>query len=178
MKKGKGSHEPMRTYLESLTKKELIGMIVKYAPPSFFEIIEGRLANQQEAITMFRRIARKIDAVLDNDELLYNPGGFERELFKQLERLRGLWEKLPTEIGELILSLIRTVEQAFEDGYLYLERYDDEDDYFESEEVNTYIVQFVKSLPQPLQNEYLEQLEKVLGESGYSTFMSVGKQLL
>ena len=127
---------------------------------------------------MFERIADDIDSLLDDEELLYDPTGFDRELLQHLERLRGLWEKVPAEIGELIITLMRKVEHAFEDGYLYLEKYGEADEYVESEEVNAYIVQFVKSLPQSFQGEYLEQLEAVLEEAGYSTFMSVGDQLL
>ena len=102
----KASSDPIRTYLESLTKQELIDFFLKFAPPSFFETIKGRLANQQEAMAMFQRIADNIDGLLDDEELLYEPKGFERELLQQLERLRGLWEKVPVGIGELIIALI------------------------------------------------------------------------
>jgi hypothetical protein len=177
MKKASANPDPVRTYLDSLTKEELIDFILTFAPPSFLETVKGRLASQQEAVAMFRRIAHDIDVILADEELLYDPSGFERELLQQLERLRGLWEKVPVEIGELILSLMKEVEQAFEDGYLYLEKYGEADEYFESEDVNTYIVQFVKALPHHIRREYLEQLEEVLNEAGYSTFMSVGQQL-
>ena len=75
----KAGQDRVRTYLESLTKDELIDFIVKFAPPSFFETIKGRLANQQEAVAMFQRIAEDIDELLDDEELLYDPAGFERE---------------------------------------------------------------------------------------------------
>ena len=177
MRQAKANSDPVQAYLEKLTKDELIDFIIKFAPESFFETVKGQLGSEQEAVAMFQHISRAIDVMLADEELLYHPSGFERELLQQLERLRGLWEKLPIEIGGLIVTIIKKVEQAFEDGYLYLEEYGGEDEYFESEDVNTYIVQFVKTLPQHISREYIEQLKGVLHEAGYSTFMSVERQL-
>lgn len=92
--------------------------------------------------------------------MLYDPSGFERELLRQLEKLRGLWDKLPSEIAELIMTLIGDVEQAFENGYVYIEQYGREGEYFESEEVNAYIVQFVRNLPKATQRDYAERLQE------------------
>lgn len=108
---------------------------------------------------------------------MYDPSGFEHELVQQLEKLRGLWEKLPSQIGDVIITIIEDVEHAFEDGYLYLEKYGDDDDYFESEEVNEYVVHFVKTLPKDIQGDYIEKLKEVLHNAGYSTFLSVERKL-
>ena len=69
------------------------------------------------------------------------------------------------------------VEQAFEDGYLYIENYGEGDDYFESEEVNDYVFRFVNTLPTDIKCEYVERLQELLNNAGYSTFMSVGRKL-
>ena len=91
----------------------------------------------------------------------YAPSKFEEKLLEQLEKLRGLWDKLPAEIGGLLLKLIQTVEQAFEDGYLYLTRYDTEDEYFESEAVNDYIFRFVSSLPTEMKDWLYRGIEHI-----------------
>ncbi|MFK8186416.1 MAG: hypothetical protein AB8B99_23820, partial [Phormidesmis sp.] len=83
----------------------------------------------------------------------------------------------PTEIGGLLLKVVQTVEQAFEDGYLYLERYDTEDEYFESEVVNDYIFRFVSSLPIEMKSDYIEKLSTLLEGASYSTFLSLEKRL-
>ena len=108
---------------------------------------------------------------------MYSPSEFESELLKQLEKLRGLWDKLPSQIGDLIIKMIEDVEQAFEEGYLYIERYGEEDDYFESEEVNDYVFQFVNALPKAMKFDYTEKLTEKLDQSGYSTFLSVRRKL-
>ena len=164
-------------HLESLTKDELVHLILKFAPQSFIDNINSQFASKKEALTIFNKTSKTIDKILSDEELLYNPGGFERELLKHLEKLRGLWDKLPSEIGELIIKIMEDVEQAFEDGYLYIENYGEGDDYFESEDVNDYVFHFVNTLPKEIKSDYVEKLNEVLHNSGYSTFMSVERKL-
>ncbi len=73
--------------------------------------------------------------------------------------------------------MVEDVEQAFEDGYLYIEKYGEEDDYFESEDVNDYVFRFVNTLPKEIKFDYIEKLNELLNNSGYSTFMSVERKL-
>ena len=115
-----------------------------------------------------KKVEKEIDSILADERLLYVPSKFEKKL---LEKLRGLWDKLPTEIGGLLLKLIQTVDQAFEDGYLYLTRYDTEDEYFESETVNDYIFRFVSSLPTEMKASYTEEL-RILLEGGTLLYLS------
>ncbi len=171
------STDKVRHYLESLTKDELIHLIVKFAPQSFIENIQSQFASQEEALTIFKKASKRIGSILSDEDLLYNPSGFERELLQQLEKLRGLWDTLPSEIGDVIITIIADVEQAFEDGYLYLKNYGEEDEYFESEKVNEYVFHFVKTLPEEIQGAYIEKLQEVLDDSGYSTFLSVERKL-
>jgi hypothetical protein len=171
------STDKIRRYLESLTKDELIHIILKFAPQSFFDNVRGQFAGKKEALTIFKKASKAIDSILSDEELLYNPGGFERELLQQLEKLRGLWDKLPSEIGNLIIKIIEDVEQAFEDGYLYIVNYGEEDEYFESEAANDYVLDFVNTLPKEIRSEYVERLSEVLSNSGYSAFLSVERKL-
>ncbi len=171
------SIKKIKNYLASLTKEELINLILKFAPQSFFDAIESQFANQGEAIEIFNRVTEGIRAIFSDDTLLYSPKKFENQLFGQFNKLSGLWAKLPLEISELILKTIEDIEEAFEEGYLYIENYDREDEYFESEDINDYIIRFVRSLPSDIQADYLKRLMQVLENSGYSTFMSVQEQL-
>lgn len=175
--KSSSSIEKIERYLASLTKEELISLILKIAPQTFLDTINARFASQSEAKAMFKKAAKAINAILADETLLYAPSEFEAKLLEQLEKLRGLWEKLPAEIGDLLLKLIQKVEQAFENGYLYIERYDREDDYFESEVVNDYIFRFTSSLPNEIKADYIEELKALLEEASYSTFLSLSERL-
>lgn len=167
------SAETVKAYLASLTKKELIGLILKLAPQTFFDAINAQFASQAEAEAIFSQAEKAMDAILSDERLLYDPSQFEQKVLQQLEKLRGLWDKLPSEVGYLLLKLMRVVEQAFENGYLYIERYDTEDDYFESEAVNDYIFRFASSLPSDIKPSYIEELKTVLEGASYSTFLSI-----
>jgi hypothetical protein len=171
------SKKKTQNYLESLTKEELIDLILKFAPQSFFDDINSQFASQGEAMVLFEEASEAINTILSNESLLYNPSEFERKLLQQLEKLRGLWDKLPLQIGDLIIKIIEDVEQAFEDGYLYVENYDKGDEYFESEDVNDYIFRFTSNLPKDMKSNYAEKLKEVLNNSGYSTFLSIEKKL-
>jgi len=171
------SKSKIRNYIESLTKDELITLIVNFAPQSFIDNINSQFASKKEALTIFDKTSKTINNILSDEELLYNPSGFERELLKQLEKLRGLWDKLPSQIGDLIIKMMEDVEQAFEDGYLYIEKYGEENDYFESEDVNDYVFRFVNTLPKKIKFDYIEKLNELLNNSGYSTFVSVERKL-
>lgn len=171
------SKEKIKNYLNSLTKEELINLVLKFAPQNFLDTIYMQFASQDEAEILFKRVAKDIKSMFSDEELLYTPSKFEDELLEQLEKLRGLWDKLPLEIGDLILKIMRDIEEAFEEGYLYIDRYDREDDYFESEMVNDYIFDFFSSLPENIKPSYLKDLKKVLENFGFSTFHSIEKKL-
>jgi transcription elongation factor GreA-like protein len=171
------SKKKTQNYLESLTKEELIDLILKFAPQNFFDSIDSQFASQGEAMILFKETSEAINTIFSDESLLYDPSEFERKLLKQLEKIRGLWDKLPSQIGDLIIKIIEDVEQAFEDGYLYIENYDKEDEYFESEDVNDYIFHFTGNLPKDMKSNYAKKLKKALNNSGYSTFSSIEKKL-
>ncbi len=171
------STKKMRNHLTSLTKEELINLILKFAPQSFFDAIESQFANQSKAIEIFNQATEAITAIFSDDTLLYSPKEFERQLLGQFNKLSGLWAKLPLQIGDLILKTIEDIQEAFEEGYLYIEHYGKEDEYFESEDINDYIIRFVKSLPNDIQADYQKRLMEVLDNFGYSTFTSLEEQL-
>ncbi len=171
------SKKKIQTYLDSLTKEELINLILKFAPQSFLDSIDSQFASQDEAKLIFKEASEAVNTILSDESLLYSPSEFERKLLKELEKIRGLWDKLPSEIGDLIIKIIEDVEQAFEDGYLYIENYGKEDEYFESEDINDYIFHFTSNLAKNMKSSYTRKLKKVISNCGYSTFSSIEKKL-
>ncbi len=172
----KTQHQAIK-YLENLSKEEIIDLIIKLAPPSFFDNINTKFSSTNQGTDTFEKISNNINLMFDDELLLYNPKKFEDKLFKQLEKLRGLWDKLPLEIGDLIISIMQDIENAFEDGYLYIEHYQEEDEYFESEAINQYIVDFANNLSPDNQCNFLSNLKEILDCFGYSTFSSIEKKL-
>jgi hypothetical protein len=112
------SKKKILNYLENLTKEELIDLILKLTPQSFLDNINSKFSSQDEALLLFKEVSRDINIILSDESMLYSPSEFEHELLKQLEKIRGLWDKLSLQIGDLIIQIIEDIEQAFEDGYL------------------------------------------------------------
>ncbi len=79
------STKQIRNYLQGLTKEELIYLIFKFSPQSFLDNINSQLASQSEALVIFNQASKAINNILADENLLYNPSGFERELLKQLD---------------------------------------------------------------------------------------------
>ena len=58
------STDKVRNYLESLTKDELIALILKLAPQSFIDNINSQFASKKEALTIFNTVSKTIDEIL------------------------------------------------------------------------------------------------------------------
>lgn len=162
----------LEKYLGSLSKKSLIQLVMKFAPQNFITEIQNREVPETDAKTIFTKVENKIRKFFMDDELLYDPEGMEDALMSQLDKLKGLETRLAIELGELILLIIRSIEQAFNEGYLYLDHYY-QDDYFESEAFCEYVIAYVKQLPFETKTAYLEQLDPALNEMSYDTFYTI-----
>ncbi|MBW6480235.1 MAG: SWIM zinc finger family protein, partial [Bacteroidales bacterium] len=162
----------LRKYLESFTKEELISLVVKFAPENFIMEIKNREETASNAEEIFRKADKKIRKLFEDEDLLYDPSGMEQALLSQLNKLKGLEARLPVEIGELILFIIRGIDAAFDDGYLYIDNYYG-DEYFESEEFCDYVISYVKQLPFKAKTGYLTELDQALNEMSYSTFATI-----
>jgi len=164
-------------YLENLSKEEIIDLITKLAPSSFLDNINTKFSSNNQGINTFNKISQTINSMFEDEILLYNPKKFEDKLLQQLETLRGLWDKLPLEIGDLIISIMKNVENAFDENYLYIENYQEEDEYFESEAINQYIVDFANNLNPENKDNFLSNLQEILDSFSYSAFLSIEKKL-
>ncbi len=162
----------IRKSLKTLSKKELSELVIKFAPIAFLEEIRNRNAPEIDASAIFEKAKKEIKKCFKNDELLYDPEGMESALLKNLLKLKGLEPKLQKEIGELLLSVIKSVDKAFDEGYLYLDDWHN-DSYFESEEICEYAIAYVRQLPFDLKMFYLLQLDDELDSVSYDTFNTI-----
>jgi len=166
------SSDFLRKYLETLTKEELISLVAKFAPDNFKIEIRNRTETASDAQEIFRKADNKIRKLFKDEDLLYDPSGMEQALMSQLNKLKGLETRMQAEIGELILFIIRSIDAAFDEGYLYIDdHYGDE--YFESEEFCEYVIDYVKQLPFEAKTGYLTKLDQALNEMSYDTFSTI-----
>lgn len=162
----------LKKYLKSLSKGDLIQLVMKFAPQNFITEVQNLQVPEQDTEAIFKKVEKKIRKFFEDDELLYDPEGMEGALMAQLNKLKGLETRIAVEIGELILNIIRSIEQAFNEGYLYLDHYY-QDDYFESEAFCEYVIAYIKQLPFEAKTAYLGQLDQALNEMSYDTFFTI-----
>ena len=159
----------LKKYLETKSKKDLVLLVMKFAPENFITEVRNRKMPEKDAGAIFKKTEKKIRRFFEDPDLLYDPSGMESALISQLNKLKGLETQLRDGIGELILFIIRNVETAFNDGYLYIDDYSG-DEYFESDDFCEYVIAYVKQLPFGVRTNYLKELDQALNEMSYDTF--------
>jgi hypothetical protein len=160
-------------YLASLPREELVALVLQYAPEEFFVAISNRYSGKEQALTIYHKVMKGTRKLFQDEELLYEPDAFGQALVKQLRRLLGLEQQLQQELSELIFYIIRAVDDAFDEGYLY-EHYSDAP--FEApEEFHRLVENYTRSLPYAEKISFLEELDSILNDVSYSTFDSLAK---
>ena len=162
----------LKKYLNSLSKDDLIRLVMKFAPQNFISEIHNREVHAKDAKTIINKAEKKIRKCFEDTYLLYDPQGMEDALMAELGCLKGLEKSMFVELGELILFIIRSIEDAFNEGYLYIDDHY-QDDYFESEAFCEYVIAFVRQLPFEEKMSCLRQLNQALDEMSYSTFHTI-----
>jgi hypothetical protein len=162
----------LKKYLETLSQKELVLLAMKFAPANFITEVRNLEMPEKDAEMIFKKAEKKIRKFFQDPDMLYDPGGMESALISQLNNLKGLENQLSDGIGELLLFIIRSVETAFNEGYLYIDDYSG-DDYFESDEFCEYVIAYVKQLPFEVKTTYLKELDQALNEMSYDTFYTI-----
>ena len=173
---GETSENVWQQYLSSLNKNELINLVDKYASASFKKEIQNRASGLASANVVFKKVEKLIHGYFKDEELLYTPSDFKASLLNQLEKLRGFESHLSKEIQNLIIYIIENINQAFDEGYLYIDNYDS-DDYFESEEFGTFTLNFTKNLPFEEKMDFVLSLNEALDKMSYSTFEDIARSI-
>ena len=162
----------LQKHLKSLSKSDLVNLVMKFAPENYVTRIRNQSSPADNAIKVFSKVDKKIKDFFDDDELLWDPSGFEGALMGQLDKLRGLEDKLVNETGNLLIFIIEGIEESFNEGYLYIDSYPG-DDYFESEDFCGFVKDFVRFLPLNQRIGYLKNLDEALNHMSYDTFSSI-----
>lgn len=166
------SLEFLQKHLKSLSKSDLVNLVMKFAPENYVTRIRNQSSPADNAIKVFSKVEKKIKGFFNDDDLLWDPSGFEGALMGQLDKLRGLEDKLANETGDLLIYLIESINGAFDEGYLYIDSYSG-DEFFESEDFCGFVKNFVRTLPFRQKMEYILKLDEALNHMSYDTFHSI-----
>lgn len=158
-------------YLKSLSKPELASLVMKYAPEQFFTQINNKFSDSNSAQYGFKKIKANIQDLFKDQDLLYEPDGFDFALNKELLKLSGLEKHLKDEIENLLFFILSQIETLMQDGYL--DDYQNDYSYNPSTDFNGFVIGYVKSLKYEEKTNFLIKLESVLGEQSCTTFDSL-----
>ena len=161
-----------KEHLGQLSKEELIKLLMKFAPENYVQQIFNSKAGKGDSVKIFAQAEKNIMGFFQDEELLWDPSSMDAALMNQLNHLRGLEDKLPEQIGKLLLTIMMEIEGAFDEGYLYIDNYYAED-FFESPDFNQFVISFAKQLPFGHKLRYIQELNDTLGEMSYNTFEEI-----
>lgn len=175
-KSAPGMKSSFGDYIQSLSKESLEELIMKFAPEEYRLEIENGFAGKDFAISQIFQVKKKIEKLFHDDRWLYDPTAFESALMKSINLLRGLTRTIPDETGDLILSIIKKVDDAFDKGYLYSDDHYS-DDYFVSPDFEQFVLDYLKQLLFEPRTNFIAKLVVLLSEASYDTFAGLGISL-
>ena len=164
-----------KDHLKKLSKDELINLVIRYAPDNYIRQIQNSKSTQKDASAIFDKVEKKVRENLSDEELLWDPSGMDAAIMKQLNKLKGLENQLHERISQLLLMIMESIDAAFDEGYLYIDNYYEED-YFESSEFNNYVISFAQKLSFEDKFRYIQELNSAIGGMGYGTFEEIPKK--
>lgn len=109
--------ESLAAHLKSLSKKELITLVMDFAPEHYRKKIELRHASPERKETEFNTVKQKINRLNWSAYATYER--IDQMLVEALTELRPFWNTFPMEVLEIYRDVAVSMHQAQEDGVLY-----------------------------------------------------------
>lgn len=154
-----------KQYLDTLEKKELLELVLRFAPESYVKSILFRFSDNETKYRAFLKGQKRVQNIFSRD--LYGIGSFEEDLSDATEELKALWPHLPEELTNLYIYIIDKVEKSFEDGYLY----DDYSDHaYHGFAFGTHLAEFVAGMPTEKLEKLTPKIWAAILDMGYTTF--------
>lgn len=169
------SEVDIKKHLQTYSKADLIDLVTKYAPNEFFDNIIKGYSGTAEAKSVFKRAELNLQKFFNGSDLLFEPGDFENAFLKEINKLSGLEKHLAEELGSLILFIIREVNRAIYEGYLYDHQNDIAFEF--PQEFNELILAYTLTLNFSQKTAFLDDLDSTLKESEYDVFGDMGELL-
>ena len=151
-------------YLNTLQKRQLVKLVLQFAPDNFKERITLKDVDTERAQKIFQRVSSQIKSLMHDFELLHDPCSFEEVLAKHFEKVSGIWDKVP-EVGDLIVESLEKINDLMYEGYLY-------DDYhdviFEGIDFGQLVRHYILSLSFNRRLGFIERMQEVLSTMEYA----------
>jgi len=162
------SHQDKITeHLQTLSNSELIELVTKFAPDSFIKEIILNNAPTEELNVRINEIASAIKMDIDDEDLLYNPEKFQKNISEYMENLKPFVHKNCDDVFEIVFDLAEEIEDKQEEGYLFLDHYYDES-YFEFDTFSSEVMELISKITDSQkQVEIFVHFAEICSASGY-----------
>lgn len=107
----------MVNHLNSLSREELIALILKLAPEDYRHTIELAEASSEEKKVGFTEVKKVIEQLDWSAHPTYEQ--IDKMMLSAITKLRPFWPLYPTEVLEVYRDLAVSMHNAQEDGALY-----------------------------------------------------------
>ena len=111
-------------YFETLSKVELVELLMEFAPENFKKEIILKDAPIAELNIRINEIASSIKFDIEDEDLLYNPEQFQEKISEYMNNLKIFVNQNPNEVFEIVFDLAEEIEEKQENGYLWIDHYD------------------------------------------------------
>jgi hypothetical protein len=157
-------------YFKTLSKKELIKLLMEYSPENFKKEILLRDVSKDELKRGLNKISSALSSILEDEELLYAPRKFQKEISRYMEDLKAFVNQDPKKVMKIAFNLALEIEVEQENGYLWTDHYYEEE-YFDFDIFSDEIMTLIHKISdKDLQLKLFMDFGEVANSSGYLAF--------
>jgi len=157
-------------YLKTLSKEKLIKLIMDFSPESFKKEIILKDTPIDKVNSCLKKISSSLKSILGDEELLYAPIKFQKEISQYMEELKVFVNQNPKRVMKIVFDLILNIEEEYDNGYLWIDRYDDEE-YFDFDIFSDEIIALLHRIEDTeVQIKFFMDFRETLENSGYISF--------
>ena len=164
--------DKLLTYFESLSKPELIELLMEFAPENFKKEIILKDAPVEDLNIRLNEIASAINYDMDDEELLYSPKEFQEKISEYMENLKIFVNQNPDEVMDIVFELAESIEAKQEEGYLWIDHYDYRgEEYFDFDVFSDEIMALINKIEnKDIQLRLFMGFGELASHSGYLPF--------
>jgi len=161
-----------KKYVEELTIDELRELVIKFAPDNFKKEVELRDAPIEMLEKDFKNIEAQISYDLKDDELLYQPIAFQKNISSYMKSLKPFVNRYTDKLFDMLIEMTNSIECHSEEGYLFIDHYSDEE-CFDFDVLSSEIIDLINRIEDnDKKNEIAVRVVENIGKSYMSIMFS------
>ncbi len=157
-------------YLQKLSKGELIDLILEFSSDSFKREILLKDVSVEKSNICLENIYNGIKIDMNDQELLHDPISFQDNISSYMRELKIFVNKNVDRVFEIVFELIDDIEAKQDEGYLFLDRYYDEE-YFDFDLLSSEVLALIEKIDD--ERKHSEILAKFIEKDKTFEYMGI-----